>query len=52
MKIDLEKILNKIRTYILNTFDFLTRKESSSLGSILEDHVDHQREFSASEKIC
>jgi CBS domain containing-hemolysin-like protein len=50
MKIDLEKILNKIRTYILNTFDFLTRKESSSLGSILEDHVDHQREFSASEK--
>ena len=35
---------------VINTLDFLTRKESSSLGSILEDHVDHQREFSASEK--
>jgi CBS domain containing-hemolysin-like protein len=50
MKIDLEKIFNKIKTYVINTLDFLTRKESSSLGSILEDHVDHQREFSASEK--
>ena len=50
MKIELIKILNKIKNYTINFFGSLSKKESSSLKSILEDHVDHRREFSASEK--
>ena len=50
MKIELEKILIEIKNYTINFFGLLSKKESSSLKSILEDHVDHRREFSASEK--
>ena len=48
MKIELEKILIEIKNYTINFFGLLSKKESSSLKSILEDHVDHRREFSAS----
>lgn len=50
MKEGLKKIINKIRTMSENFLDFLVKKESSSLRTILEDHADNKREFSVSEK--
>ena len=50
MKEGLKKIINKIRTMSENILDFLVKKESSSLRTILEDHADNKREFSVSEK--
>ena len=46
----IKKIINKIRTMSENILDFLVKKESSSLRTILEDHADNKREFSVSEK--
>ena len=50
MKEGLKKIINKIRSMSENILDFLVKKESSSLRTILEDHADNKREFSVSEK--
>lgn len=50
MKEGLKKIINRIRTMSENFLDFLVKKESSSLRTILEDHADNKREFSVSEK--
>ncbi len=50
MKEGLKKIINKIRSMSENILDFLIKKESSSLRTILEDHADNKREFSVSEK--
>ena len=46
----LKKIINKISSTSENILDFLVKKESSSLRTILEDHADNKREFSVSEK--
>ena len=46
----LKKIINKISSMSENILDFLVKKESSSLRTILEDHADNKREFSVSEK--
>ena len=50
MKEGLKKIINKIRSMSENILNFLVKKESSSLRTILEDHADNKREFSVSEK--
>ena len=50
MKEGLKKIINKIRSMSENILNFLIKKESSSLRTILEDHADNKREFSISEK--
>ena len=50
MKEGLKKIINKIRSMSENILNFLVKKESSSLRTILEDHADNKREFSISEK--
>tara|TARA_B110000305_G_scaffold117852_1_gene132359 strand:+ start:3290 stop:4153 length:864 start_codon:yes stop_codon:yes gene_type:complete len=50
MKEGLKKIINKIRSISDNILNFLVKKESSSLRTILEDHADNKREFSISEK--
>ena len=50
MKEGIKKIINKIRSMSENILDFLVKKESSSLRTILEDHADNKREFSISEK--
>ena len=50
MKKKLEKILNQIKIIALKGIGFLMKKESSSLRTILENHADNHREFSASEK--
>ena len=50
MKEGLKKIINKIRPMSENILNFLVKKESSSLRTILEDHADNKREFSISEK--
>jgi len=50
MKEGLKKIINKIRSMSENISNFLIKKESSSLRTILEDHADNKREFSISEK--
>ena len=50
MKEELKKIINKIRSMSENILNFLVKKESSSLRTILEDHADNKREFSISEK--
>ena len=50
MKEGLKKIINKIRSMSENILNFLIKKESSSLRTILEDHADNKREFSVSEK--
>ena len=50
MKEGLKKIINKIRSMSKNILNFLVKKESSSLRTILEDHADNKREFSISEK--
>ena len=50
MKEGIKKIINKIRSMSENILDFLVKKESSSLRTILEDHADNKREFSVSEK--
>ncbi|MDA9904143.1 hemolysin family protein [Hyphomicrobiales bacterium] len=50
MKEGLKKIINKMRSMSENILNFLVKKESSSLRTILEDHADNKREFSISEK--
>tara|TARA_B100000767_G_scaffold92039_1_gene88472 strand:+ start:9 stop:872 length:864 start_codon:yes stop_codon:yes gene_type:complete len=50
MKEGLKNIINKIRSMSENILDFLIKKESTSLRTILEDHADNKREFSVSEK--
>ena len=50
MKEKLKKIINKIKHMSETILDFLVKKESSSLRTILEDHADNKREFSVSEK--
>ena len=50
MKEGLKKIINKTRSMSENILNFLVKKESSSLRTILEDHADNKREFSISEK--
>lgn len=50
MKDGLKKIINKMRSMSENILNFLVKKESSSLRTILEDHADNKREFSISEK--
>jgi Mg2+/Co2+ transporter CorB len=50
MKEGLKKIIKKIKFISENILDFLVKKESSSLRTILEDHADNKREFSVSEK--
>jgi len=50
MKEGIKKIINKIRSMSENILDFLVKKESTSLRTILEDHADNKREFSVSEK--
>ena len=50
MKKRLENILNQIKIIALKGIGFLMKKESSSLRTILENHADNHREFSASEK--
>ena len=50
MKKKLENILNQIKIIALKGIGFLMKKESSSLRTILENHADNHREFSASEK--
>ena len=50
MKEGLKKIIKKIKFISENILDFLVKKESSSLRTILEDHADNKREFSISEK--
>jgi len=50
MKEGLKKIINKIKSISENILNFLVKKESSSLRTILEDHADNNREFSVSEK--
>ena len=50
MKKKLENIFNQIKIIALKGMGFLMKKESSSLRTILENHADNHREFSASEK--
>ena len=50
MKEEIKKIINKIKSMSENILNFLVKKESSSLRTILEDHADNKREFSVSEK--